>query len=137
MKGIGPKRAAALAAMGIHSCEEVIRFAPASYQNMSRVCLLSEVQDGEEALFELKLSGKPAVRRSANGRKMLMVHANDASGSAVLLWFNSMYLFSSLVANETYRVYGKVSVKGKRIYILQSAFARVSAAACMTGIIPV
>ena len=137
MKGIGPKRAAALAAMGIHSYEEVIRFAPVSYQNMSRVCLLSEVQDGEEALFELKLSGKPVARRSVNGRKMLMVHANDASESAVLMWFNSMYLFSSLVANETYRVYGKVSVKGKRIYILQPTFARVSAAAYMTGIIPV
>ena len=137
MKGIGPKRAAALAAMGIHSCEEVIRFAPTSYQDMSKVRLLSEVQDGETALFELKFSGKPVARRSANGRKMLMIHANDVSGSAILAWFNSMYLFSAILANETYRVYGRISVKGKRIYILQPTFARASAAAHMVGIIPV
>lgn len=64
IKGIGPARAERLAAMGLFSLSDLIRFTPRGYLDFSKVTAASELVHGEYAAVSVEFIGIPKIGRA-------------------------------------------------------------------------
>lgn len=127
LKGIGPKRAAALANSGINTTNDLIYYLPRSYIDrnaMSSIRQLAEMLSDENLFKKTKsvndialykdvcVVGKLTVKREqkfSNGRKMLsFVLSDDSGGSAKIIFWNMLQYFSRVYQEGDF-----VSVSGK------------------------
>lgn len=132
LKGLGPKRLEALTKLNINNTEELIRFAPSDYMDMSKETALSDVKDGEYALINAVITSSPYLGRS----KAVFSACSDASGNAELIWFNSPYVVKNIKKGQRYRIYGRVSERKNKFILVNPKFEPESKHT-MQGIIPV
>lgn len=132
LKGLGPKRLEALKKINIHNTEELIRFVPSDYMDMSRVTALSDVTDGQYALINAVITSSPYFGRS----KAVFSACSDSSGNAELIWFNSPYVVKNIKKGQRYRIYGRVSERKNKYILVNPKFESENKHA-MQGIIPV
>ncbi|MBQ8696254.1 MAG: ATP-dependent DNA helicase RecG [Clostridia bacterium] len=110
--GIGEKRAAAFARLGIETVGELLYHFPRAYEHRGDIRLLSEVEDGEVCSVLLTIA-KPAANVKVRGRmELTKVTAFDETRRCSITFFNQGYLKEVLRLGATFRFYGKVSVKG-------------------------
>ena len=119
LSGIGAKRAAAFARMGIYSIGDLIYHFPRAYQNRGNVRLLRDAVEGENCSFMLTVGTQPKSAMLKNRMTLTKFTAFDESGTVVISYFNSKFLESAFHVGETHRFWGKVTVKGGR-YIMSA-----------------
>ena len=80
LKGLGPKRLAALKQNGLDTAEKLLRFFPQRYEDHTNVTPVNQLCAGEEALVEVRLRQKPSQAR-VNGRTITRASLYDSTGS--------------------------------------------------------
>ena len=108
MKGVGPKKAEALAAVGIHTVHDLLLYLPFRYEDRSRRLCIRDISHDESATVEVEvvsLHVKQASRR--RNFKIIEVVARDKTGSLKAVWFNQEYLKDILTKGRQVRLYGK------------------------------
>ncbi len=118
VKGIGPKRAEALAAKGIQTLEDLIYYLPFRYEDRSNPRKIAELMPGEMATLICEVRGSALLRtRRMPIFEMTVGDIGDTEppqfGKRVrntikCMWFNARYMEGRYKAGQVLALYGKV-----------------------------
>lgn len=91
IKGVGPKRAAALESAGIHSVADLLYYFPRGYLDRSQIVriadLRSAVNNGEPVTVFAEVYRQEARRTRRSNRLMFFLTVRDDSGFLTCVWF--------------------------------------------------
>ena len=123
LKGIGPVRAAQLAARGLATVEDLLYHLPFRYEDRRDVRPIAEAAAGESGAFVGRLTSLRAGR-IRRGRRILTGALSDETGSLELVWFNPVrYVADALRAGQRLSVYGRVAPgRGARLSVPHPEF---------------
>ena len=107
IKGVGPKRAAVLAKVGIASLQDLLYHFPRRYLDRSTITAIAHLKIGQEATVVGKIISQNLVRRYR--RQFFQVVIDDGSGALNAVWFNGInYIRNAFEIGETVAMSGKV-----------------------------
>ena len=91
LKGVGPKKAAALRRLGLATVYDLLTYYPRAYIDQSRATRLADLRAGDEATVTGRLLNLNE-RRSGRGMTILTAMIGDGTGYLLLTWFNQPFL---------------------------------------------
>jgi ATP-dependent DNA helicase RecG len=110
-KGIGPARAKALEAKGLHTVEDLLFYMPFRYEDRSNLKPIRELAPGEMATVVGRVLGihSKSLRR---GTKLVEVAFTDGSGGSLTAkWFHGGWIADAFRPGMMVALYGKVEVE--------------------------
>ncbi len=114
LAGVGPKRAATLAAaFGVTTLAELLAVLPRRYQKPAQLRAVDQIEDGERVQVEGEIE-KVWLFRPRGRKTVLGVRIADATGELQCLFFHQPYLRKSFEVGETIRLEGVASLKRGR-----------------------
>lgn len=136
LKGVGPKKAAALEKLKIRTVEDFLSYYPRDYEDRREKKEIAALEDGQTALISgrILLMVKGGYQR--RGRRSLKLLVQDESGAIEVIFFNAAYLEKTLNKEDVYDFFGKVNSRGGRLQMVHPELSRSSGEAA-TGILPV
>jgi ATP-dependent DNA helicase RecG len=109
LKGIGPARAAQLAALGLNTIEDLLYHLPFRYEDRRSLSKIREARIGEAKTFVGRLVGLSQSYIPRRRMRMLNAVLEDDSGRIALVWYRApSYLVEGLAKGQTLMVHGKV-----------------------------
>ncbi len=107
IKGVGPRRAADFAALGVETAGDLLRFFPRTYLDRSRLNAVNTLRPGDDACVDVVIKdinvAKPRPRLT-----IVEAIGSDNTGSIILKWFNQPWVAENLAAGDRIMVSGKV-----------------------------
>ena len=106
VKGIGPRRAAALRRAGVETVEDLLLHLPLRYEDRRHPVRIADLQPGTRAV----VAGRVVVAGLRRARRMTLFEARveDGSGRVKVLWFNQPYLEGVVARGREVVLYGPV-----------------------------
>ncbi|MHB1151260.1 MAG: ATP-dependent DNA helicase RecG [Eubacteriales bacterium] len=112
LPGIGEKRAAMFARLGITDTGTLLYHFPRGYQHRGDIRLLSEASDGEVCAFILTISSNPITAMLQKHMTVTKLTAFDDSGKCNITFFNQNFIKNVFTVGSVFRFWGKITVKG-------------------------
>ena len=109
LKGVGEKRAEALAKMGIFTVGDLVRFYPRTYRDWSKVKKISDTVLDEECCVRAIVDKTPVGAMIRKGLTIFKTTVTDGSGVMKITIFNNKFAAKSLEAGKEYIFYGRIS----------------------------
>ena len=107
IKGIGPTRADALSAIGIHSVADFLHYYPRKHLDRTTITLISKLQKDKEATVVGNVEA--AGIRQGKRRQYFQAILSDGKGMLNLTWFNAaQYMKRAIKIGDRLAVSGKV-----------------------------
>jgi len=101
LKGIGPRRAAGLAAQGLETVEDLLYHLPFRYEDRRAFASIAELSaGGGPYTFSVRVVSSRLIRTRRRGFTMFKAVVADASGEIDVVWYNQPYLARVLVADR-------------------------------------
>ena len=116
LKGVGPRLADKLAALGIEHLQDLLFHLPLRYQDRTRVTPIGSLQNGADAVIEGEVKAADIV---FGKRRSLLCRLQDGTGTVTLRFFHfSAAQKQSLTAGTRLRCFGEVrrGASGLEIY---------------------
>lgn len=136
LPGIGPKKAALFAKLGIATVGELLRLYPRDYEDRTRLLPIASLEVGSPACFVASVVTNPQTFRVPKpGRKQLeytKVTVADHTGRLNLTFFNASYTAQRLIRGESYCFYGTLNGDYLGYAMTNPLFEPVDAAGNMT-----
>jgi ATP-dependent DNA helicase RecG len=109
LKGVGPERAKALAALDVTNVLDLLTYYPRRYLDRTREATIADLHVGEEAtvLVEVKTANS---RRTRGGKALVTCDVTDGSGRLRLTFFNQAWRERQLRPGMQVLVFGKLDV---------------------------
>lgn len=125
LKGIGEKRAAQFAKLGLFSVGALLRYYPIRYEDWSKITSIYEAPVGEVCCIKAVVFSPVTEIKTKGGSFICKTSVFDGSDMLNLTFFNNKYIASSLKEGEEYLFYGKLSVnKFGAVEMLSPLFAK-------------
>ena len=108
LKGVGPKKKAELARLGIATVYDLLTYFPRTYEDQSVLTRIADLQPGTVAT----VAGTIVNLQEQTGRRgltILTAYLNDGTGILQVTWFNQKYLKKTLKAGCRVFVSGKAA----------------------------
>ena len=108
LKGVGPKKKAELARLGIATVYDLLTYFPRTYEDQSVLTRIADLQPGTVAT----VAGTIVNLQEQTGRRGLIIltaYLNDGTGILQVTWFNQKYLKKTLKAGRRIFVSGKAA----------------------------
>ena len=112
IKGIGEKKAQALAKLGVFSLYDLVSYFPRKYEDRSSVMPIALTSGGESVCIEALVADTPRLTRVRRGLELVKLRAVDESGSVDITFFNQPYAKDNLIRGESYMFFGKIEATG-------------------------
>lgn len=113
LPGIGPKKAALFAKLGVQTLGDLLRLYPRDYEDRTRLLPVASLEAGKPACFLAAVVTTPQTHRIPKpGQRALevtKVAVADHTGRLNLTFFNASYTAGKLIRGETYCFYGTLS----------------------------
>ncbi len=109
LKRVGPKKAAALADMGIENLLDLLTHYPRRYIDRTNEATIRQLAPGEEGLVLVEVRSASS-RRTRNGRTLTEVRVSDGTGSLTATFFNQGWREKQLPPGTEVVLYGKLEV---------------------------
>lgn len=109
LRGVGPKRAALFAKLGVHTVRDLLYTFPRSYEDFTRVVPVAQAQVGAVCCVRVTVSKPAQVTRARGGMLLCKIQAADNSGMLEVVFFNNRFAADLLKEGQTYFLYGRVS----------------------------
>jgi ATP-dependent DNA helicase RecG len=112
LKGVGPRRAAELAAAGIHTIEDLLYRFPRRYEDRGHPQPIATLQPGSTAAIvgTVTRCGLRSTRR--RGFTIFEATIRDENATIAALWFNQRFLRDVFHPGQRVALYGKVERRG-------------------------
>ena len=112
LKGVGPRRAADLARVGLVTLEDLLYRFPIRYEDRSRLQPVASLRPGHTAAIAGRVSscGVRSTRRP--GFKIFEALITDGSGSVRATWFNQPFLRDVFVRGQSVVLFGPAEMRG-------------------------
>ncbi|HDY76057.1 MAG TPA: DNA helicase RecG, partial [Candidatus Marinimicrobia bacterium] len=107
IKGIGPKRATALATAGILTVEDILYYYPRRYLDRTTVKSIRDLKKNDEATIvgTIEVCGERQTRK----RKLYQAVLSDGTGLINLVWFNGVkYIKNAIQKGDRMAIHGTV-----------------------------
>lgn len=105
VKGVGPRRAAALEKLNIFTKYDLLTHYPRTYENHSSLTDICDVLEGETVLIVGEIYN--ITSREARGLTIINAILEDDTGYIKLTWFNQKYLLNKLREGMRLLIIGK------------------------------
>ena len=108
LKGVGPKKKAELARLGIARVYDLLTYFPRTYEDQSVLTRIADLRPGTVAT----VAGTIVNLQEQTGRRgltILTAYLNDGTGILQVTWFNQKYLKKTLKAGRRVFVSGKAA----------------------------
>ena len=119
VRGVGPKKAEALARAGIRTVDDAVWTLPWRYEDRSHIRSIQSLVPGETALISAEVQSAGLKVTAYQRRKLVEVRVKDRTGSLHLVWFNQSYLAETFQAGQHLMLYGQVKPRSGRWTQLQ------------------
>ena len=114
LKGVTPKRAEALASLGIRTVLDVLTNYPRRYVDRTNQVAIGDVVLGEEVVLLATVTSGRLVR-ARNGREFVVINVADGTGNLDITFFNQKWRLKHLPVGTAVALFGKVEMfKGRR-----------------------
>jgi ATP-dependent DNA helicase RecG len=113
LSSLGPKRAAALRSMGIHSVEDLLYHSPRAWQDRSRLKPIAQLVEGEIATVQGRILSS-ANFRTRSRLTITEVAVQDDSATLFAVYFNQPFQQRRFKAGEAVVLSGTVGKRAKQ-----------------------
>jgi ATP-dependent DNA helicase RecG len=122
LRGVGPRRAGRLAALGIRTVADLLWHLPFRYEDRRNPRPLAALEPGCWQAFRARVVRRR--RAGAGSRARWIVHVSDASGSLDLVWFRAPFIGAAIETGREYHFYGfaRASGSGGRVTVANPEF---------------
>ena len=111
LRGIGPKKAKALARLDIYTVSDLYTFYPREYEDRRFKSSVLKASPTRSYYFERKAISKAYVKRNKNMTISYMYFAEGNFKKIRVVWFNDKFSIRQIKLNSTYKFYTKISYK--------------------------
>lgn len=108
LKGIGAKRAEALAKLGIQTPYDLLYHIPRSYLDYSHPVPVAAAAVGEICVIRVQIAHKLAPQFIRKGMTIFKAVATDGISDVTVVMYNNQYGFQALHPGSWYRMSGKI-----------------------------
>ena len=109
IKGVGEKRAAAFARLGVFTLGDLIHFYPRTYENWGNIKKIDETEVGEVACVKATcISGVDKFTSKKSGITVYSAKVSDGEGVMDITIFNNRFAAAKLEYGADYLFFGKV-----------------------------
>jgi ATP-dependent DNA helicase RecG len=117
LKTVGPKKAAALAQMNIHSVLDLLFFYPRKWNDRTNAVAIEALVPGEEAVVSAEIISISTKR--PRGRKPIVeLRLSDGTGTLLVSFFNQPWRSRQLAAEMNVVVFGKADLYRERLQMV-------------------
>jgi ATP-dependent DNA helicase RecG len=111
IKGIGPKRAEALAGVGIEHVGDLVEVFPFRWEDRRAFARVAELAPrGPEATLDVRVVSSRLIRTRRRGFSIFNAVLADASGSIRAVWYNQPYLERVMVKDARVVLFGRATL---------------------------
>ena len=135
LKGISTARAREFEKLGITDTQELVRYFPRTYLDMTNRVSIRETVHGDMALVACTLVYAEPIRTKGK-TKILRALLEQGRDNFTAVWFNMPYVAKKLQPGE-YLFYGRVQNYYDRISLINPTFERVEESKKLQGLVPV
>ena len=114
LAGVGEKRAASLASLGIRTIEDLLAYYPFRYEDIQERNL-NEIQDQEKVTLKGIVVSPPVMNRFGYKKSRLQFRMMQEHDVFNVSFFNQPYLKEKVILSEEIAVYGKWDAKRKAL----------------------
>lgn len=111
LKGIGPKKAQALAKLDIYTISDLYSYYPREYEDRRLRSSVLKASPTRSYYFEWKAISKPYVKRLKNMTISYMYFAEGDFKKIRVVWFNDRFSIRKIKLNTIYKFYTKITYK--------------------------
>jgi ATP-dependent DNA helicase RecG len=112
LKGVGPRRAADLARVGLHTVEDLLFRFPLRYEDRSRLQPIARIRAGDKVSITGRIVHTAVRTTRRPGFKIFEAIVSDDSGSILVNWLNQPYLRDVFKAGQHVVLYGIAEMRG-------------------------
>ena len=109
LKGVGPSKAKQLAALNIHTLEDLICHFPRGYEDRTRILTIDKLQPDTPACFKAMVMNTPSTAHIRKGLDVTKVQVADYTGRLQLTFFNQKFTTDKLQYGKEYIFFGTLS----------------------------
>ena len=135
LKSIGEKRKKDFEKLGVRSVEDLVRFFPRAYLDLTERVSLRDSYHNDMALVACELTRLAPVNYSSR-LKVVKAYCSQDGLPFTAVWFNQPYVAQKLKAGE-YLMYGRVQNKYGQITLVNPTFEPLDKNYRLKGIVPV
>ena len=106
VRGVGPRRAEGLAALGVHTVADLITHFPFRYEHQAQACAIDALRIDESATVLGRI--RSLRRRGGFSRPSLLAVLEDGTGTCYVRWFHPGRFADRLAPGMELRVHGRV-----------------------------
>ncbi|MBQ9851193.1 MAG: ATP-dependent DNA helicase RecG [Clostridia bacterium] len=112
LKGVGDKRAAMLAKLGIFTLWDLLTFYPRTYEDWSRITSIKNAPMNENVCIKAIVGMPCKEHRIRKGMTLYKTEVTDGEMLLDITFFNNPYSAKKLEQGKEYLFYGKITGKG-------------------------
>ena len=106
VKGVGPKKADALAKVGIRTVYDLLLYLPFRYEDRSLRLRIADIEPGRTGTVEVEVVSVHVRTTRRKNFKIVELVAKDETGKLKAVWFNQEYLKETLTPGRRVLIYG-------------------------------
>ncbi|MDO5491368.1 MAG: ATP-dependent DNA helicase RecG [Bacillota bacterium] len=124
LKGVGPKKAEALARLHIETLEDFIYLFPRDYQDRRILTAIGEMEENSTAAIIGRVE-RVVQNDYQRGRKQaLRLYVSDGSGGTQILFFHARYLMKYFETGREYAFFGRITRGRTGLQMVHPDFCR-------------
>jgi ATP-dependent DNA helicase RecG len=110
VKGIGPRRAAAMQRAGLETVEDLLYVLPFRYEDRRSFARVADLEiGGAESTLQLVLKKSRLIRTRRRGFTIFEAEGADESGTIRVVWYNQPYLQRVMTAGRSVVLFGRAT----------------------------
>ena len=123
VKGVGPNRVKLLNKLNIYTLKDLVSYYPREHEDRSKVTKIADALDGQEVLIRaICVSKVNEIRTKRKNMTIYKLIVRDDTETAILTWYNQIYLKSKFKLGEAYSFFGKVTKKNGHIEMISPTY---------------
>ncbi len=136
IKNVSDKRVLDFNKLGVYSVEDLIKFYPRYYLDMTKITPIKDAYHNDCILTVAKVEVEPRVQ--SGGRvKYVKTYCSQHKDTFEIIWFNQPYVANKLKCGEEYFFYGRVQNKFGLASMVNPVFEPVTENNKLKGVVPV
>ena len=136
IKYISDKRASQLNKLGVKSAEDLVRYYPRYYLDLTKITKVNEAYHNDCILTLARVELEPRV--SSGGRiKYVKTYCSQGADTFEVIWFNQPYVAEKLECGKEYFFYGRVTNKYGVCSMTNPVFENAEENNKLKGFVPV
>jgi len=122
---VGPAFLKKLHRLGIKTAGQLLYHFPHRYEDFSNLIPISQVKIGGPFCFQGQITDIKNIRTFRKRMMLTQAALQDPTGKLKVMWFNQPYLANTLKKGTFVCLAGKISGKGKSIYLSNPAYEKL------------